>query len=208
MDSLEEIEKKINTKFNDRSSEMLEDHLTQGIPESAIHQVNKMIEQDIDSAIDIGSGPGSVVFELAKHDLSKVIGIDLSDEMINISNRRLSEFDYDNVEFIQSSVLNFENQPIDGVSMHRMICCHPNKDEVIDKTLNLDPKVISLTIPRNRIFIKVYIKILSWYRRLFKRFHPYYYDPQDIIQQYRENDYKLIDTRTEMIWITLTFIKS
>ena len=112
---------------------MLEDHLTQGIPESAIHQVNKMIEQDIDSAIDIGSGPGSVVFELAKHDLSKVIGIDLSDEMINISNRRLSEFNYDNVEFIQSSILNFENQPIDGVSMHRMICCHPNKDEVIDK---------------------------------------------------------------------------
>ena len=109
---------------------------------------------------------------------------------------------------IQSSVLNFDNQPIDGVSMHRMICCHPNKDEVIDKTLNFQPKVISLTIPRNRFFIKVYIKILSWYRRLFNRFHPYYYDPQDIIQQYSENDYKLIDTRTEMIWITLTFIKS
>ena len=87
MDSLEEIEKKINSKFNDRSGEMLEDHLTQGIPESAIHQINKMIEQDIDSGIDIGSGPGSVVFELAKHDLSKVIGIDLSDEMINISVR-------------------------------------------------------------------------------------------------------------------------
>ncbi len=67
--------------------------------------------------LDFGCGDGIHAFELARRKAKKIIGIDLSEQMINLAQNRLQKDNFTNLNFLlaDGSQLPFENEVFDIV---------------------------------------------------------------------------------------------
>lgn len=80
--------------------------------------IAKQLENDSSIIADLGSGPGFLAIEIAKElPDSKIIGVDLSEDMLKISARRAEMAKVPNVEFKFSDIenLQFEDNELDLV---------------------------------------------------------------------------------------------
>jgi len=94
---------------------------------SALNQINEG-----ETVIDLGSGAGFDAFIVSKSvgDTGKVIGIDLSDDMLKLARKNAAKGNYNNIEFVKGDI---ENLPLaDNISDHIISNC------VINLSLNKD----------------------------------------------------------------------
>lgn len=105
------------------------------------------------SVIDIGSGTGFITEELAKH-AKRIVGVDLSQEMVRISRARLGS--YSNLVFVNSSIEQYaEAQPPGCFTLavaNMMLMTALSLDEVVRSTARLLQQgghfVFTITHPR------------------------------------------------------------
>lgn len=76
--------------------------------------------QEGERVLDLGSGAGIDCFLAAARvgKTGKVIGVDMTDEMLDLANRNLEKSDYENVEFRKGEI---ENLPLDDSSVDVVI---------------------------------------------------------------------------------------
>ncbi len=87
-----------------------------------------------ETIIDLGSGAGFDAFNVAPlvGPTGKVIGIDLSEDMLKLANKNKKQGDYKNVEFIKGDIesLPLDNHLADRVISNCVINLSQNKEEV------------------------------------------------------------------------------
>lgn len=121
------------------------------IPEEAIMGLgcgNPVAIADIKSAetvLDLGSGAGIDVFLAAQKvgEKGKVIGVDMTEEMVNISKKIALENGYDNIEFRLGEIENLpiEDNSIDLIISNCVINLSPDKEKVFREVYRvLKPK--------------------------------------------------------------------
>ncbi len=105
-------ERAISSFFDRETQSMIKRHEKKGIPESAKVHVKSIAESGASTAVDVGSGPGSIAIELLKSGLRKVFGIDLSPQMSQYAEKRLIEngFDPSRFQFTVGSFLDFDTK--------------------------------------------------------------------------------------------------
>lgn len=69
-----------------------------------IEQIKKYLKNS-DTVLDFGCATGAVTNEIAIY-VKKIVGIDISSEMIGIANRKAIELKIDNIEYQQSTIFN------------------------------------------------------------------------------------------------------
>ena len=204
--SLQISEKHISNTFNSQSGHF-DKQDTKGLGKTAEEHVKQITKNKYHTAIDVGSGTGGILEGLLDNQLDFVYGVDLAPKMIKLAQQRLEKKGYtekskiENISFLDYS---FEKD-LDAVSLHRVLCCHPDRQAMLDKAISGNPKLIVLTIPRRWFFMRIALKLVSVLRKIKPGFRPYLHSYKQIDQQLQKSNYQLIDTFKTFIWVTKTY---
>jgi demethylmenaquinone methyltransferase/2-methoxy-6-polyprenyl-1,4-benzoquinol methylase len=82
--------------------------------------VNLLKKEQPKSLLDIATGTGDLVIELAKIDAEKIIGLDISPGMLEIGKQKVKNKKLDHrieMQLGDSEALNFKNKTFDGVTI-------------------------------------------------------------------------------------------
>ena len=182
-------------------------HNESGLHQTALNQVKDIISTGAKDVLDVGSGPGSVMIEFLKKGANHVTGIDLSSEMNKTAERRLEEAGYkpDQFNLQQGSFLDLEPVTCDAVSMHRVLCCHPDKQAMITKSTSFNPSVISITVPRTWIFFRAVTAVFGVVAKLKSSFRPYIHSQKYIDNEFKKQDYELVSRHKTWGWVQSTY---
>lgn len=192
----------------DKMSKRFDKGDAKGLSETAKLHVNHITEDpDVKTAIDVGSGAGGIMVGLLDKNLDFVYGVDLAPSMVDLARKRLEEKGYVDKSKVQKiSFLDYSfEQNLDAVSLHEVLCCHPDRQAMLEKTLSAKPKVIVITLPRNRLFFRFGAGLLGQLRKIKKGFRFYVHDIKTIDDQLAEANYELVDDFKKFFWDTRTY---
>ena len=179
-----------------------------GLAETAKRHIDQITEDSsVKTAIDVGSGAGGIVIGLLDKDLDFVYGVDLAPSMVEAAQLRLEKkgyLDKSKIEKISFLDFSFENN-FDAVSLHQVLCCHPDRQSMLAKAISAKPKIIVMTLPRTRLFFRLGAGLLAQIRKIKKGFRFYVHDIKKIDNQLAEANYELIDTYKKFFWNTRTY---
>ena len=197
----------ISNQFN-KQSKGFDKRDSKGLGKTATEHVRQIaMDNTLKTAIDVGSGTGGIMEGLLSHNLDFVYGVDLSPKMIELATKRLEEKGFtskskiENVSFLE---YNFENK-LDAVSLHRVLCCHPDREAMLNKTISAHPRLIVITIPRSRIILRFALGIVAQIRKIKPGFRPFLHNVKLIDKQLNDSGYELADVFKTKIWITKTY---
>lgn len=189
---------------------MAQRHEKKGIPPSARFHVKAISKRGASTAVDVGSGPGSIAIELLKAGVQKVLGIDLSPQMTKYAEKRLKEqgFSPSQFQFRIGNFLEFQSdEKIDAVSVHRVMCCHPEATKIAEKCTELNPKVVANTIPRDWKFLRLLLAPIGWIAEKKGSFRPYVHSQEQIDEIFKKKGYYLKERHRSMFWVTSIYEK-
>ncbi len=200
-------EENIALFFNNESNNMSTRQETKGLPESAIHQNDLIVGSNAHLALDIGSGPGNVLIDLIDKGVDSAIGIDLSPKMSEIAIKNIKKHDMDDrAEIIVGSFLDTDfDRKIDAISMHRVLCCHPDREGMLSKSMAINPQIITLTVPRDWKIMRVVMAVVGVVLDKLGKFRPFIHSQKVIDNQLSKNGYTIIDRLKGKIWVTSTY---
>ncbi|MHA2502490.1 MAG: class I SAM-dependent methyltransferase, partial [Candidatus Kariarchaeaceae archaeon] len=169
--------------------------------------VDAIVEAGSKLALDVGSGPGNLVIELLKGGIPHVIGLDLSEDMNTVAKERLGQEDLsDRVTFYYGSFLDvdLEENP-DAISLHRVLCCHPDREGMLAKSVSYNPEIITLCIPRDWKIVRALLGVVGIIAKLRSSFRPFVHTQQSINTQLASDGYGLISQHKGFWWVTSTY---
>ena len=203
---LTEKETYITKQFN-KNSKSFDEQDRKGLSSTAKKHVETLTEANLSTALDVGAGTGGILNGLLENKVERVYGVDLSTEMLERAKKRLEEKGFiDKAELQHISFLDYRNEnTIEGISLHRVLCCHPDREKMLEKAVSFQPKVIVLTIPRTWFFMRGITFLLKTFRKVFKGFQPYLHKIDSIDKQLEQSNYKLVDIFKTKLWITRTY---
>ena len=204
---VKQSENYISKAFNGQSKHFDKED-AKGLSKTAKHHIDLISGcTSCKVALDVGSGTAGIMEGLLDQQLDFVYGVDLAPQMIAKALKRLEVKGYrdkskiDNVSFLDYS---FEKD-IDAISLHRVLCCHPDRAGMLQKAISGNPKIIVITVPRRWFFMRLAVSIFSSLRKIKKGFRPYLHNVKEIDRQLAQANYNLVDVFKTRMWITRTY---
>ena len=207
VNDLDTKEEAIGVFFDDEAKSMATKHEKKGIPSTAQAQVDDILEADVKTVIDVGSGPGSVMLKLLEGGIEHVTGVDLSTKMNDVAIDRMKEAKIDALKYsiTNQSFLDLDEHQVDAISLHRVLCCHPDREGMLEKSISYNPKIVSLTVPRPWLVIRFVIKFFAFFAKRSSSFHPYGHSQEGIDNQMMENHYKITSRKKGWVWVQTSY---
>lgn len=164
------------------------------------------------TVLEIGSGVGHLHQTLLEQGASSAIGIDLSSKMNDearqwAEERGLGERTryFDDDFMVLADELEIANVTI----LDKVVCCYPDAEGLIKKSLEKTQRVYALTYPRNRWYVRTGMGAMALFMLLIgSDFRPYVHDPILIEQWIVNNGYIKQYEATTFIWLTQVYVKS
>ncbi len=161
--------------------------------------------------LEIGSGVGHLHQTLLEGGAQSAVGIDLASSMIEEAEawaveRGLS----DRTRYYQADFMNMEEvlEAADVVILDKVVCCYPDADGLVHKSLSKTRQVYALTYPRDRWYVRAGIALGAFLMKLIRSdFRPYLHDPIKVEQWITESGFKKTYVAHTPIWLTQVFEK-
>ncbi len=162
--------------------------------------------------LEIGSGVGYLHQTLIERGASSAIGIDLSPKMISEAKIGAKEKGLaDRVQYIQDDFVSTEEslKTVDITIMDKVICCYPNADALVHRSLAQTRRVYALTYPRDRWFTRGGSKLLAAIFFLLRiRFRNYIHNPELIEKWVTEAGFNKLYENQTAAWLTQVYSRS
>jgi SAM-dependent methyltransferase len=136
------------------------------------------------SVLDIGCGVGHLHQTLLERGASAAVGIDLAPKMLSEAKDWAEERGLgDRVHYVEGDFMSLD-EPLDNADvclLDKVVCCYPDAQGLVRKSLAKTKRVYGLTYPRDRWFIRLggaAIACLLWLVR--SGYRPYVHDPVQI----------------------------
>ena len=198
-------------KYFDKESSTIDNRQEKKLfSKTALTHIESITSQKAQTSLDVGCGSGRILSQLLENGAQQAIGIDLSPKMIALATQNLEKKSLlQRTTLINGSFLEYPPEKIDAVSLHRVLCCHPDRKHMLEQTLAYQPRIIALTIPRQWIFIRIPLNIVIHVRKLLKKhgFLPYMHKQKSIDQQLIKAGYVVQKRVKTMIWVTTIYLK-
>ena len=161
--------------------------------------------------LEIGSGVGHLHQTLLEQGAQSAVGIDLARNMIEEAEswaveRGLSE----RARYYQGDFMNMEEEleAADVVILDKVVCCYPDADGLVHKSLSKTRQVYALTYPRDRWYVRAGIAFGAFLMKLLRsNFRPYLHDPIQVEQWITESGFKKQYEANTLVWLTQVFAK-
>ncbi len=194
--------KSYRRRFNKKGFEASQQQLVNGL--SKIKYNNK-------SLLEIGCGVGYLHQNLLERGAKSAIGIELADKMLSEAKdwarqRGLTE----KTSYIEGDFIELvETIPtVEIVIMDKVVCCYPDADALIHRSLEKCRDSIALTYPRNVWYTRLGTEIAAIIMKLLgSSFRPYVHDPMQIELWIIEQGFNKIIQEQTTLWLTQVYQK-
>jgi len=164
------------------------------------------------SLLEIGSGVGHLHQTLLEKGAATAVGIDLAPKMIEEAEKwardrgledRTSYIEGDFMEMVQIV------EQADVTLLDKVVCCYPDADGLVHKTLEKSQRVYALIYPRNLWFIRAGCRLLSVLMKLIgSEFRPYVHDPDQVDQWIRDAGFTRSYDNHTAVWLVHVYVKT
>jgi len=163
------------------------------------------------SILEIGSGVGHFHMTLLEQGANQATGIDLAAKMIEEAGawaieRGLSE----RTHYLQGDFMDIlpRIEPAEVTVLDKVVCCYPDADGLVHRSLEKTTRVYALTYPRYRLAVRLAIASGALMMKLIgSSFRPYAHDPAAIERWVREAGFSKLYENTTWIWLTQIYVK-
>ncbi len=163
------------------------------------------------SLLEIGCGVGYLHQHLLTQGAAHATGIDLAEKMIEQA-RELTQAhgfsdrtDYRVGDFIEiADSLN----AADVVILDKVICCYPDAEALVQKSLAKTRHVYAYTIPRNRWWMRLGVKFMAALLWCFRSpFRSYVHDPEIIEAWVTTEGFEKRYENQTAVWLTQVYVR-
>lgn len=164
------------------------------------------------SVLEIGCGVGYLHRRLLEAGAARAVGVDLSARMLEEARagaqaRGLAE----RTEYREGDFLEIGETLADAdiVILDKVICCYPDAQGLVERSLAKARRIYAFTIPRDRAFVCFGVAVLAAALRLLgSRFRPYVHDPEAIDAWLRQQGFSLAHRAQTPIWQCAVYLRS
>ncbi len=164
------------------------------------------------SVLEIGCGVGYLHQRLLEAGAGRAVGVDLSARMLEearagASARGLAErTDYREGDFLE---IGETLADADIVILDKVICCYPDAQGLVERSLAKARRIYAFTIPRDRAFVRLGVAVLAAALRVLgSRFRPYVHDPDAIDAWLRQQGFSLAHRAQTPIWQSAVYLRN
>ncbi len=162
--------------------------------------------------LEVGSGVGHLHQTLLERGAKSAVGIDLAQAMIEqardwAAKRGLSDrTHYISGDFMEESEA---IQPAQVTILDKVVCCYPDADGLVHRSLDKTTEVFALTFPRNTWYTRMGVTISALLMRLLgSAFRPYVHDPRQIEQWITQAGFTRCYENNTFVWLTQVYHKT
>lgn len=121
------------------------------------------------SVLEIGGGIGSLALELLESGAARVTNVELSGGYEDAAAALLAEHRLG--ERVERHVADFVEEagvvvPHDVVLLHRVVCCYPDADALVEAAAAHTDRRLLLTYPRERVGARLVVRLINLWLRL------------------------------------------
>lgn len=163
------------------------------------------------TVLDIGCGVGHLHQTLLERGARSAVGIDLAPRMLAeardwAERRGLSE----RVRYIEGDFMALGDiDTADIALLDKVVCCYPDAQGLVEKSLAKTKHVYGLTYPRDRWFVRLGVGVIACLLRLMRSdFRSYVHDPEQIERWITDRGFRKRFEGQTAIWLTQVYEKS
>jgi magnesium-protoporphyrin O-methyltransferase len=154
--------------------------------------------------LEIGSGAGALHMNLVKLGAKKSVGVDASEWAVKASEQLKKEIDPSiNSETITAQISQTKERfgEFSVVIMDRVLCCYPHPETLLETAVLHSPELITLSIPRNLIWIRIGAIMVNIMQSILRRKFRIFVHSHDRIEQIlRNNQFVQIHSDETRLW--------
>lgn len=163
------------------------------------------------SVLEIGSGVGHLHQTMLEQGAAHAVGIDLAARMIEEARQWAQERGLgERVEYLEGDFMEMDAAlaVADVTVLDKVVCCYPDADGLVHRSLAKTRRVYGLTYPRDRWYVRAAVALGALGLRLVgSSFRPYVHDPAQVERWIAEAGFrKLYEDRT-FVWLTQVFVR-
>ena len=162
------------------------------------------------SVLEIGCGVGYLHQTLLQFGAARALGIDLSEKMLSEARQMaadkgvLDRTSYRQGDFVE---LAKEVEAADITLLDKVICCYPDAQTLLARSLSRTRKVYALTYPRDRFWIKGAVRVENAFLSLIgSDFRNYVYDPHFIQATIEDAGFGKLHEATSGPWLSQVYV--
>lgn len=163
------------------------------------------------TVLDIGCGVGHLHQTLLEKGARSAVGIDLAPKMLAeardwAQQRGLS----DRVRYIEGDFMALDDiDNTDVTLLDKVVCCYPDAQGLVEKSLAKTKRMYGLTYPRDRWFVRLGVGVIACLLRLMRSdFRSYVHDPAQIERSITDNGFRKRFESQTAVWLTQVYQKS
>ncbi len=156
--------------------------------------------------LDIGGGVGIIQHELMKKGIRNAISVEASPAYNNASQLEAEAQGHENkIDYYMGDFITYSSQlpTTDVVTLDKVICCYPNGEDLVSKSLVLSNEYYGLVYPSDNILIKLGASLLNFYKKLTKNdYRSYVHSRKKIHSLVQSNGFnKIFESRSGFMMI-------
>lgn len=189
-------------RFEKKGFEPSQKHLIEGLQQAGYADA---------TILEIGSGVGHLHQTLLEQGAESAVGIDLAAKMVEeaktwAADRCLA----DRTEYVEGDFMELSDEvdAADVTIMDKVVCCYPDADGLVHRSLDKTRRVYALTYPRDRWYIKAVMEFTAGVMKLFRSdFRSYVHDPEIVEQWINDAGFSKTYQNNNLVWLTQVFVK-
>ena len=159
--------------------------------------------------IDIGGGIGAIQLGLFKEGLAKAIHVDASRSYQAVSKKEMESAGFSDraaYYFGDFTDLAVELPVADIVTLDKVICCYPDMNKLLNKSLNKAGRIYALVFPRETVIAKAAFRVVNlWFRILKSDFRTYLHPVDQVVSTIQSNGFNRKTHHKTFFWHIMTF---
>ncbi|TAM48454.1 MAG: methyltransferase domain-containing protein [Gammaproteobacteria bacterium] len=163
------------------------------------------------SLLEIGCGVGYLHQQLLREGAGHALGVDISEEML--AQARLAARDAGlagRTEYRQGDFVNIAGgiEPADVALLDKVVCCYPDAEALVTRSVSKTRRVYALTYPRDRSINRLGVRVLDFFLWLVRSgFRTYVHDPRRIESWIAAAGFKKRYENRTFLWLTQVYVR-
>jgi SAM-dependent methyltransferase len=163
------------------------------------------------SVLEIGSGVGYLHQTLLERGAASAVGIDLAPGMLaQATDRARARGLAERTRYIEGDFMTLSEtlESCDVTVLDKVVCCYPDVDGLVHRSLEKTRRVYALTYPRDRWLVRFGIAVGAILMKLIgSDFRPYGHDPQRVEEWILQAGFAKVYEATTFIWLTQVYVR-
>lgn len=162
--------------------------------------------------LEIGCGVGHLHQKLLQQGARSAVGVDLAPKMLTEARALAVERGlHDRTQYLEGDFIDMCDQikPADVTLLDKVVCCYPDANALVNKSLDQTNCVYAVTYPRDRWFVRLGVGLTAVVLHLIRSsFRSYVHDPMKIEAWIVERGFVKRFQEQTMCWLTQIYVRT